>query len=60
MTESRIEARARRLLVLYLVTPRRNRRRREHLADLLVALGTLDPVALGRAMYAAGFRAEDL
>ena len=57
---STLENLAREILAAYLVTPKRHRRDRDALSDALVEIGRRDPGALGRAMYAAGFRASDL
>lgn len=43
-----------------LMPPMLAHREREELADALIMVGERDPQALGRAMRAAGFRAEDL
>lgn len=57
---TRLEKLAMDLMLVYVTTPTRKRRDREELADALIMVGERDPQALGRAMRAAGFRAEDL
>ncbi len=56
---NRLEVLAREVLAAYLVTPRTRRHDRDVLAEALVEIARHDPGALGRALYAAGFRASD-
>lgn len=47
------------VIAAFLRTPRRRRSDRDALADALAEIAKRDPGAVGRALYAAGFRRED-